>query len=128
MKRNALLVVALWLLSAPALASAQHVLVPMDRSQSNHLKAYGLTYWTLQQGSTAEWLLNYRGGSFLLAATPEVQRKAALMGVKTEPMPDAELARVRATIAESNMEAVVLEKAPKVAIYTPRTARPGTTP
>jgi hypothetical protein len=105
------------LLLAPTGARAQHVLVAMDRSQTNHLKAYGLTYWTLQQGSPAEWLLNYRGGSFLLPATEAVRRQAALMGVKTEPISDAELQRARATIAESNMESVVLEKAPKVAIY-----------
>jgi hypothetical protein len=122
--RRAVSILVLALLAAPAGVRAQHVLVPMDRSQTNHLKAYGLTYWALQQGAGAEWLLNFRGGSFLLPATDAVRRQAALLGVKTEPMSDAELARTRAAIVESNMEAVVLEKAPKVAIYTPPNSPP----
>jgi hypothetical protein len=108
----------------PVAASSQHLLVVMDRDQTNHLRAYGLTYWTLQQGSTAEWLLNYRGGSFLLPDREDVRREAALRGVKIANISAAELAAVRAEIASSNMEAVILEKAPKVAIYTP----PNTTP
>jgi hypothetical protein len=108
----------------PGSASGQHLLVGMDREQSNHLKAYGLTYWALQQGLTAEWLLNYRGGAFLLPNSEAVQREAALRGVKTEPVSAAELERVRSVIAESNMESVVLEKAPKIAIYTPPNSTP----
>ena len=65
----------------PAPASSQFILVPMDRSQANHLKAYGLTYATLQAGGRGEWLLNYRGGSFLLPDTEGVRREAALRGV-----------------------------------------------
>ena len=96
-------------------AGAQHLLVPMDQDQTNHLKAYGLTYWTLEQGATAEWLLNYRAGSFLLPDLPNVRREAALRGVRTEPASAADVAGIRA---------VVLEKAPKVAIYTPPNALP----
>ena len=125
MRKAALLTLALvGLAGAPRAAHAQHLLVPMDRGQTNHLKAYGLTYWALQQGGTAEWLLNYRGGAFLLPASEEIQRQAALRGVKTEPMSNAELDKARAIIAESNMESVVLEKAPKVAIYTPPNTPP----
>jgi hypothetical protein len=112
----------LWLTPVPAWS--QHLLVPMDRSQTNHLKAYGLTYWTLQQGATAEWLLNYRSGSFLLPDREDVRREAALRGVRTENISAGDLARIRGEIQQSNMEAVILEKAPKVAIYTP----PNTTP
>jgi len=60
----------------PRPAEAQFILVPMDRTQTNHLKAYGLTYWTLEQGVPAEWLLNYRGGAFLLPDLAGVQREA----------------------------------------------------
>jgi hypothetical protein len=96
----------------------------MDRGQQNHLKAYGLTYWTLKQGVKAEWLLNYRGGSFLLPDQPGVRREAALRGVTIESVDAGAEAQIRATIADSNMEAVPLEKAPKVAVYTPPNSVP----
>ena len=91
----------------------------MDREQSDHLRAYGLTYWVLEQGNQAEWLLNYRGGSFLLPDAPAVRREAALRGVSVLPMDPSAEARMRATVEASNMEAVPLERAPKVAVYTP---------
>jgi hypothetical protein len=106
-------------LALPGSASAQFLLVPMDRGQANHLRAYGLTYWALEQAQRAEWLLNYRGGSFLLQDTPGARREAALRGVSVEGMDASAEARMRATIASSNMEAVPLERAPRVAIYTP---------
>jgi hypothetical protein len=108
----------------PGRASAQWLLVPMDRVQQNHLRAYGLTYWALEQQERAEWLLNYRGGSFLLPDQPSVRREAALRGVSVEPMNASGEARMRATIQGSNMEAVPLERAPKVAIYTPPNSTP----
>ena len=103
---------------------AQQLLVPMDREQANHLKAYGLTYWVLAQGQTAEWLLNYRAGSFLLPDQPAVRREAALRGVSVLEASQADVARIRAQIAESNMETVILEKAPQIAVYTPANASP----
>ena len=108
----------------PAAAGAQHLLVPMDDAQTNHLRAYGLTYWTLERGEAAEWLLNYRGGAFLLADLEGVRREAALRGVRVVPLDGGELARIRGVIAESNMEAIPLETAPRVAIYTPPNAPP----
>ncbi len=105
-------------------AAAQQLLVPMDGAQSNQLKAYGLTYWVLQQGRTAEWLLNYRAGSFLLPDQADVRKEAALRGVDYEPVDAAQVADIRAIIANSNMDAVVLEKAPKIAVYTPQDAHP----
>src|SRR5579871_3220938 len=93
-------------MAAPALVRAQRLLVPMDDAQQNHLKAYGLTYNAIKAQASAEWLLNYRGGSFLLADTPEIRRQAGLAGITTEPMDDAKLAQVRAEIAANNMEAV----------------------
>ena len=111
-------------MALPAVARAQHVLVPMDDRQQNHLKAYGLTYAALKAGLKAEWLLNYRGGSFLLPVDAALQRKAALDGVSVESVSSAQLAAIRAEIAGANMEAVPLEKAPKVAIYTPPKSPP----
>ena len=118
-----------WLLAtllvvSPVAASAQWLLVPMDRDQRNHLKAYGLAHWVLERELSSEWLLNYRAGSFLLPDRPEVRREAALRGVTIAPVDPAGEARIRATIAESNMEAVPLERAPKVAVYTPPNSAP----
>jgi hypothetical protein len=100
------------------------LLVPMDDSQQDHLKAYGLTYNALRQGLRGEWLLNYRGGSFLLPDVPESRKQAALDGVTVEPMGDAAVASMRAEIAGANMDSVPLEKAPTVAIYKPPTSPP----
>lgn len=103
----------------PKAAVAQHMLLPMDDSQRNHLKAYGVTFLALKTGQKAEWFLNYRGGSFLLPDSPDLRRRAALDGVSVELMTDANVAQARAEIAGSNMDAVVLERAPKIAIYRP---------
>ena len=115
---------ALLLSSVAPAVSAQWLLVPMDRSQENHLRAYGLTYWLLEQEEKAEWLLNYRGGSFLLPDRQDARREAALRGVTIEVMNASAEARMRATVQASNMEAVPLERAPKVAIYTPPNSTP----
>lgn len=105
-------------------AAAQLLLVPMDRTQTNHLKAYGLAYSVLADGGRAEWLLNYRGGSFFLPDAEGVRRRAALMGVAWQPTGPAEEARIRGAVASSNMESVVLEKATRIAIYTPPNSAP----
>jgi len=98
----------------------------MDDAQSDHLRAYGLTYWCLgsPEGGTSEWLLNYRGGSFLLPDTAAVRARAGQLGVTVEPVSDAGRDAIQATIAEENMERIVLEKAPKIAVYIPPTAEP----
>ena len=122
-----LLAGAAWLLLAAAATgdgAAQMLLVPMDRTQANHLKAYGLTYSVLEQGGRAEWLLNFQGGSFLLPDTEATRRQAALMGVTIQPAGIADEARIRGIVAASNMESVVLEKATKIAIYTPPNSAP----
>ena len=121
--RRTIVAVAL-VAASTAPVDAQWLLVPMDRAQQNHLRAYGLTYWTLEQQEKGEWLLNYRGGSFLLPDQPRIRREAALRGVSIEPMGAAAEARMRAQIEGSNMEAVPLERAPKVAIYTPPNSTP----
>jgi hypothetical protein len=105
-------------------AGAQWLLVPMDRDQQNHLRAYGLTYWVLQQERAAEWLLNYRGGAFLLPDRPDIRREAAFRGVTIVAVDPSAEARMRATVEASNMEAVPLERAPRVAVYTPPNSPP----
>jgi hypothetical protein len=122
MRRSLILCAAITLMSITN-ASAQ-LLVPMDNQQSNHLKAYGLTFWTLERKLTAEWLLNYRSGSFLLPDRADIRREAALRGVSYEPVSAAQLAQIRKQIEESNMESVILEKAPKIAVYTPSGTNP----
>lgn len=114
-------------LAFPFLAArvcAQHLLVPMDDAQRNHAKAYGLTFASLQAGERSEWLLNYRGGSFLLLDTDATRRRAALAGVVMEPVGEDAVQRIRAEIAISNMDAVLLERAPRIAVYTPPTSQP----
>jgi hypothetical protein len=104
--------------------TAQQLLVPMDESQTNHLKAYGLTFNALRDGYRGEWLLNYRGGAFLLPDAAELRKRAALDGVTFEPVDAAAVAAIKAEIAGGNMEAVVLERAPRIAVYTPPKAPP----
>ena len=90
-------------LASSETVAGQMLLVPMDRTQANHLKAYGLTYWVLEQDGRAEWLLNFQGGAFLLPDTDGTRRKAALMGVTIQPVGVADEARIRGIIAQSNM-------------------------
>ena len=103
---------------------ADWLLVPMDDVQADHLKAYGLTFRAIQRGVKAEWLLNYRGGSFLLPNDAAAARDAALNGITVEGLSDAAVTQIRGEIASSNMDAVPLEKAPKVAVYVPPFAAP----
>jgi len=100
-------------------AHAQSLLVPMDDAQRNHLKAYGLAFQAIKASQRAEWLLNYRGGAFLLPDVPDLRRKASLDGISVEPVTDAVVAGIRAELAGGNMDAVVLERAPRIAIYRP---------
>jgi hypothetical protein len=114
----------LGMLTLSTSAKAQHLLVPMDEAQQNHLKAYGLTFQALKAGMKAEWFLNYRGGSFLLPDTPELRRRAGLDGISAEPVDAGRVNAIRNEIANGNMDAVPLEKAPRVAVYTPPDAPP----
>jgi hypothetical protein len=105
-------------------AAAQLLLIPMDDAQTNALKGYGLTFNALRDGSKAEWLLNYRGGAFLLPDQPELRKKATLDGVFFEPISNAAVAKLRSDIASSNQDAVSLERAPRVVIYRPPKSPP----
>ena len=105
-------------------SGAAGMLIPMDDRQTNHLKAYGVTYRSLERGQRAEWLLNYRGGSFLLSGDDIARREAALEGVRVEDVsPEADL-QIRGVIASANMDTVPLEKAPRVAVYVPPNTQP----
>src|SRR6266480_2330501 len=106
------------------LSVSPSLVIPMDDSQSDHLKAYGVTYRVVQAGIKAEWLLNYRGGSFLLPDGPAIRRDAALAGVSVEPVEESRVTAIRGEIEANNMDAVPLEKAPKVAVYVPPNAPP----
>ncbi|HRP07951.1 MAG TPA: hypothetical protein PLL69_05630 [Gemmatimonadales bacterium] len=110
-----------WLRASPRQAS---FLVPMDDGQSDHLKAYGVAFRNLERGDRGEWLLNYRGGSFLLPASDAVRRDAAIAGVRLESLDVGQVAAVHAAIERSNQDAVPLEKAPDVAVYAPPDAAP----
>ena len=108
-------------------AKASFILLPMDETtQQNHLKAYGITYWCVEKKYKASWLLNYRGGSFLLADDPEIRKECQIRGVSFEVLSDTETNQILELISSpsQNMEAVVLEKAPKVAVYTPKGKQP----
>ena len=108
-------------------AKASFVLLPMDETtQQNHLKAYGITYWCLSKNYKASWLLNYRGGSFLLPDAPEIRKECQIRGVSFEILSDSEEAAILLEISSTsqNMETVILEKAPKIAVYTPKGKQP----
>ncbi len=98
---------------------AQKLLVYMDLQQNEHLKAYGVAYWSLEKGINVEWLLNYRGGSFMMDYHQNFERELRLRGVSFSKISNAEAAQIYATIEERNMEVVLLEKAPEIAIYQP---------
>jgi hypothetical protein len=117
----------LFLFFITTIAKAGFILLPMDEtSQQNHLKAYGITYWCLDKKYKASWLLNYRGGSFLLPDAPEIRKECQIRGVSFEIVSDSEEAELLNLIASpsQNMESVLLEKAPKIAVYTPKGKQP----
>lgn len=114
-----------WMITFPI--RANFILLPMDdASQKNHLKAYGITYWVLTKDYKASWLLNYRGGSFLLPDATEIRKECQIRGVSFELLSDGEANQILDEIASpsQNMETVVLEKAPKIAVYTPKGKQP----
>ncbi|MFN3405526.1 MAG: asparagine synthetase B [Cytophagaceae bacterium] len=107
-------------------ASGSYLLVPMDNSQKNHLKAYGIAYWTLTKDVEVNWLLNYRGGSFMFKHHSIFENELVIRGVSYEVISDAQSASILSEIGspEVNMDAVKLEKPPKIAVYSPKTKLP----
>lgn len=115
----------LFLLSGIVLR-ANHILIPMDKAQTNHLKAYGVAYHALKKGYEIHWLLNYRGGSFVLPFDTDGRTECLLKGVSFDVIPPARLNSMLAEIgqAEVNADAVKLEKAPRIAVYSPKDKKP----
>ena len=105
---------------------ASFILIPMDEDQKNHLKAYGLAYWALKGELEIHWLLNYRGGSFMIPNAKAVSNECVIRGINYETISDAQGNSILAEIAnpEVNQDAVKLEKAPKIAVYSPKGKQP----
>lgn len=102
------------------------LLIPMDDIQKNHLKSYGIAFWVLQHNQDIHWLLNYRGGSFLLPFNPEIKSECQIRGVSFEILSDAQTSQILDKVAspEVNMDAVKLQKPPKMAVYSPKGKKP----
>ena len=109
-----------------SIAKASSLLIPMDQSQTNHLKAYGIAYWLLDNKLTIEWLLNYRGGSFMCPHNVKIEEELIIRGVKYEIITDGQSNVIRNQISnpDVNQEIIQLEKAPKIAVYTPHGKQP----
>ncbi|HKJ79818.1 MAG TPA: hypothetical protein VKA10_09795, partial [Prolixibacteraceae bacterium] len=107
-------------------AKSVQLLLPMDESQNNHLKSYGLAYWVLGNDVEVKWLLNYRGGSFLMQHNPEIENECTIRGISFEIIPDAKANAILNEIAQPdvNQDAVSMNKAPKIAVYSPPNKQP----
>lgn len=103
---------------------AEKMLIYMDLAQTDHLRPYGVAYWALERGWPVEWLLNYRGGSFLMDAHPQIEKKCRIDGVAYSLIGGAEVSRIYDKIQNSNMDNILLEKAPRVAVYIPGNREP----
>jgi hypothetical protein len=108
------------------LSHATYILIPMDGSQTNHLKAYGIAYWVLDKEVEVNWLLNYRGGSFMFKHFQELEKECIIRGVSYEIIADLQSTHILQEIAdpEVNYENVTLQKTPKVAVYSPKDKQP----
>ncbi|MBO4646282.1 MAG: asparagine synthetase B [Bacteroidales bacterium] len=107
-------------------ASATHLLIPMDLTQKNHLKAYGIAYFAVAKGIDVSWLLNYRGGSFMLTYNSDVADECTIRGVTYENISDLQASQILNEIAslEQNMDEIRLTKLPKIAVYSPKNKLP----
>jgi hypothetical protein len=105
---------------------AAYILIPMDEAQKNHLKAYGIAYWTLKHDVEVDWLLNYRGGSFMFQYAKPLENECAIRGVTFEVIADAQASAILQDIADPqvNQENIKLHKAPRIAVYSPKNKLP----
>ncbi|MEO0091150.1 MAG: asparagine synthetase B [candidate division WOR-3 bacterium] len=115
--------IALFILTSLSIIYAK-ILIPMDLTQTDHLMAYGIAYNTLLAGENIEWLLNYRGGSFLMPDNPAIRKMCNIRGVRYELVSPTQEVNIRQTIEKENMDAMLLEKAPKIAVYVPPNQEP----
>src|SRR6201996_1635360 len=106
----------------PILSRAASILLPMDEAQKDHLKSYGIAFWVLKNGEEVSWLLNYRGGSFMAKYSKKTEDECKVRGVSYEILADAKVNEILAQINDPsvNMDVVKLEKAPRVAVYSPK--------
>jgi len=120
-----LLVFALFI-SISTAAVGQQLLIPMDDSQANHLKSYGLAYWALGKGVEVNWLLNYRGGSFMVSAQAFIEAECRVRGITVEKLSESSAADIKAQILlpDVNQDIMKLEKPPKIAVYSPKSKQP----
>src|SRR5437867_531261 len=120
MKKFTVLIL-IFLCTASASFSQPKILIPMDLEQADHLKAYGITYWALTKGINIDWLLNYRGGSFIADYEDLLAAECRIRGVNFEKLDASGAQSIYALVQseEKNMDAVRLEKAPKIAVYVP---------
>ena len=102
----------------------QKIMIPMDQAQNDHLKAYGIAYYSLKKGINVEWLLNYRGGAFLFDENQLIISECKIRGVSFEQINTSDLVSLFSAIDKNNMDIVLLEKNPKIAIYTPPNKQP----
>ena len=118
-KNVALILISLALLAGES--PGQKILIPMDLGQTDHLKAYGIAYWTLTRGVEIDWLLNYRGGSFMMDAAGFIAAECRIRGVAIEELGSAQAAKVYADVQrdDNNMDVIRLEKSPRIAVYVP---------
>lgn len=126
MKGKKHLIFTLLLLSLQLVAKSASILIYMDEGQKNHLKAYGIAYWCIKQQVEVDWLLNYRGGSFLVKQVKSIEDELKIRGVSYEVLADAKVSNILNEISDPavNMEMVKLEKAPKIAVYSPKSKLP----
>jgi hypothetical protein len=125
MKMKRILFIVAFVLLAGSLRAA-YILIPMDESQKDHLKAYGIAYWVLTKDVEVDWLLNYRGGSFMIKQSKTIENECVIRGVSYEIIADVQATSILQEIAdpEVNMDVAKLEKAPKVAVYSPKNKQP----
>ena len=111
---------------SPDAVAQQKLLIYMDLKQTDHLKAYGIAYWALTKGVDVDWLLNYRGGSFMIDNIPTLANECRIRGVAFDLLSSADAAQIYAQVQreDNNMDVVRLEKAPKIAVYVPPTFQP----
>jgi len=121
-----LVIITILLITGFYTLQASRLFIPMDESQANHLKAYGIAYWVLEQNTEVDWLLNYRGGSFMLQYTQKYENELIIRGVSYQVISDAQAAQITEELSSpsSNTDVMKLEKAPKVAVYSPKSKLP----
>jgi hypothetical protein len=117
---------ALAFLLLPLLSKAASILIPMDDQQKDHLKSYGIAFWVLAKNEEVDWLLNYRGGSFMMKYNKAFEDECKIRGVSYEVIPDAKVTAILTEVSDPsvNMDVVKLEKAPKMAVYSPKSKLP----